>query len=81
MMAFAIKLWRCGHPEEKGFKICSLFRKPTTDDSWKPVTTIDLLGMEYLDINPNRGMKAGYRALDRIQFTRVRNMKNYENMF
>uniref|UniRef100_A0A914D2U2 C-type lectin domain-containing protein n=1 Tax=Acrobeloides nanus TaxID=290746 RepID=A0A914D2U2_9BILA len=45
--------------------------KPTTDDSWKPVTTTDLLGMEYLDINPNRGMKAGYRALDRIQFTRI----------
>uniref|UniRef100_A0A914CEJ1 Carboxylesterase type B domain-containing protein n=1 Tax=Acrobeloides nanus TaxID=290746 RepID=A0A914CEJ1_9BILA len=45
--------------------------KPTTDDSWKPVTTTDLLNMEYLDINPNRGMKAGYRVLDRIQFTRV----------
>uniref|UniRef100_A0A914CR14 Carboxylic ester hydrolase n=1 Tax=Acrobeloides nanus TaxID=290746 RepID=A0A914CR14_9BILA len=44
---------------------------PSTDNSWRPVTSIGLRQLEYYEINPNGGMRSGYRTLDRIQFNRI----------
>uniref|UniRef100_A0A914CCD2 Carboxylesterase type B domain-containing protein n=1 Tax=Acrobeloides nanus TaxID=290746 RepID=A0A914CCD2_9BILA len=45
--------------------------KPSTDNSWAPATMASLTGMEYMDINPNRQMRQGYRLLDRAQLNRI----------
>uniref|UniRef100_A0A914CEN4 C-type lectin domain-containing protein n=1 Tax=Acrobeloides nanus TaxID=290746 RepID=A0A914CEN4_9BILA len=47
------------------------YGKPFLNDTWKAVTSTGLTTMEYMDINPNSGMKSGYRTLDRVQMSRV----------
>uniref|UniRef100_A0A914CQ54 Carboxylic ester hydrolase n=1 Tax=Acrobeloides nanus TaxID=290746 RepID=A0A914CQ54_9BILA len=44
---------------------------PSTDNSWRPVTSTRLRQLEYYEINPNGGMRSDYRTLDRIQFNRI----------
>ena len=56
----------------KQLKIDIFYRKPFLNDTWKAVTSTGLTTMEYMDINPNSGMKAGYRTLDRVLMSQVR---------
>lgn len=48
------------------------FRKPTTTNTWKPVTRSEINATEYLEIGQNLTMKQGYRETDRKIFEQVK---------
>ena len=53
-------------------KIMFFFRKPTTTNTWKPVTRSEINATEFLEIGQNLTMKQGYRETDRKIFEQVK---------